>query len=143
VQKNDLLFGFIIGFVLCLVVSAAGYFIWRNQSGGDLDRLAGEYRASQQRADEQIKGLERVIGEQRERINDIEASNQRLEVNIRDARELCEQAIGGSGKAADDIRSAIELSKTLTTALKDIDRILSGRRSGGDSGDGHNNMADL
>jgi hypothetical protein len=143
VQKNDLFFGFCIGFVLCLILSGAGYFIWSDRTGGDFDILTGEYRTSQQRTTETIAGLERTIGEQRERIDDLTTSHSQLEFNIRNARGICEQALGGSEKTAGDIRSAIELSKTLTTALKDIDRLLRGGRSGSDSGNGLDNLEDL
>jgi hypothetical protein len=127
---------FVIGLVLG--VTGAGLIAY-HRTGGDLDWFTGEYRASQQRAAEAVTGLERTIGEQRERIDNLEASNSRLEDNIRSARGICESALGGSEKAAGDIRSAIELSKTLATALKDINRIL----NSGDTSDGPGNVDDL
>jgi hypothetical protein len=139
VQKNTIT-AFIIGLLLGCVAAGAGYVIWSYLTGGDPDILTGEYRASQQRTAETIAGLERTIGEQRERINDLSSSNSRLAFNIRNARGICEQALGGSEKTAGNIRSAIELSKTLATALKDIDRLLRGGRSGSDSLD---NVEDL
>jgi chromosome segregation ATPase len=134
----------IIAFAVGLLLGAAGTgFVACYRTGGNFDWFTGEYRASQQRAAEEIAGLERTIGEQRKRIDDLEAGNSRLEGHIRDARGLCEQALGGSEKAAGNIRDAISLSKALTGALTDINRVLNRDRSSGDSGDGMDNMEDL
>jgi predicted RNase H-like nuclease (RuvC/YqgF family) len=134
----------LIAFVIGLALGVAGTgLVTCYRTSGEPDYLAGEYRESQQRTAETITGLERTIGEQRERIDDLETSNNRLTEHIRSARGISEQVIRRSEETAGDIRSAIALSKELADALKGIDRILRGNGSGGDSRNGVDNMEDL
>jgi hypothetical protein len=136
---RNLVICFITGLVLGVFGAGIAGHIMGNTEVGELDGAAGEYRASEQRTAEQIAGLERTIGDQRERIDYLTASNNRLESNIRSARGICNEALRGSEKTTGDIRSAIELSKTLTIALKNLDRIL----NSGNSGNGVDNVEDL
>jgi phage shock protein A len=146
VQKNTL-----IGFFAGVLLGAVGAgLVAHYRAGGDADYLIGEYRASEQRSAETVSGLTDTIERLRGRIAELEQSNSqirasysRLEANNRDAGRILDEAIGGSETAGTDIRSAIALSKKITDALKDSNRILNRGRSGGDSGDGLDNVENL
>jgi chromosome segregation ATPase len=130
VWKNRIV-SFVIGLALG-ILGAAGFLI--GQSGGT-GGLAELDRANQQRTAETVASLERTIGEQRERIDDLETSNNRLKEHIGDARGIVEQLTISTGTAATDIRSAIILLQTITDQVKSLDGIL-GRGDTGSSGGG-------
>jgi chromosome segregation ATPase len=146
VWKN-IIIAFVIGVALGILGTA-----WAVLAGqfGDPGGLAGIDRANQQRTAEAVDGLERTVGEQRSRIteleqsnSDLQASHNRLEKHIGDARGIVEQLAISVTTEADDIRSAIELYKRITDQVKSLDYILSRGDTGGDSGDGLDNLDDL
>jgi chromosome segregation ATPase len=139
VWKNRIV-SFVIGLALGILGTAGAVLIGQS---GDPGGLAELDRANQQRTAETVASLERTVGEQRERIARLQASNSRLEEHIEDARGIVEQLTVSVGTAADDIRSAIALLKTVTDQVKSLDRLLGRGDPGGDSGDGLDNIQDL
>jgi hypothetical protein len=140
VQKN-IVVAFVIGLALG-VLGTAGAVLFTGGSG-DAGGLAELDRANQQRTAEAVDGLGRKIEEQRERITELESINSRLTSNNRDARGIVKQLAISTGTAASDIRSAIELYKKITDQVKSLDYILGRGDTGGDSGDGLDNLEAL
>jgi hypothetical protein len=138
-QKNTII-SFAIGLAVGILGTASVILAGRSGPAGD---LAGLDRANQQRTTKTVADLERVIGEQRERIDGLEASNSRLNGHIRDARGIVEQLAVSTGSEAIDIRSAITLLKKITDQVKSLNSVLGGEPPGGDSGDGLADMEDL
>jgi hypothetical protein len=139
VRKNTII-AFIIGLALGILGTAGAVLIGRS---GDAGGLAELDRANQQRTAETVTSLERTVGEQRERIDHLQASNSRLERHIGDARGIVEQLTISTGAGAADIRSAIELLKAITDQVKSLDGILGRGDTRGDSGDSVDNLEDL
>jgi hypothetical protein len=139
VWKNRIV-SFVIGLALG-VLGAAG-FVLVGQSGGS-GGLAELDRANQQRTAETVGRLERTVGEQRDRIDSLETSNQRLEKHIGDARGITERLMVSTGTTSVDIRSAIILLKEITDQVKNLDGVLGRGDTGGGSGDGVSNIQDL
>jgi hypothetical protein len=127
VWKNRII-AFAIGLALGILGTAGTVLI--GQSGG-AGGLAGLDRANQLETARTVAGLERTVGEQRERINHLEANNSRLEKHIGDARGVVEQLTISTGTEAADIRGAIELLKTITDQVKSLDGILGGGDTAG------------
>jgi hypothetical protein len=133
VQKNTVI-AFVIGLALG-ILGTAGAVLFTGRSGG-FGELTELDRANQQRTAEAVTGLERTVGEQRERITELEQSNNRLAANNRDARGIVEQLVLSTGTETTNIRSAIALYQKIADQIKSLDDILSrGDTSGGGPGD--------
>jgi chromosome segregation ATPase len=129
------LIAFTVGLALGILGTAGTVIIGRS---GDAGGLAELDRANQQRTAETVDGLKRTVGEQRERITELEqsnsvlrASNSRLEKHIGDARGIVEQLRISTGTEATNIRSAISLLEKITDQVKRLDGILSRGDTGG------------
>jgi septal ring factor EnvC (AmiA/AmiB activator) len=131
---------FIVGLALGILGTAGA--VLAGQSG-DPGGLAGLDRAVQQETERTVANLERTIGEQRKRIDDLQASNSRLEERITDARGIVEQLTVSTGSAAQDIRSAITLFQTIKDQVNRLDGVLGSGPPGGSGGDGVDNVQDL
>jgi hypothetical protein len=139
VWKNRIA-GFVTGLALGILGTAGAVLIGQS---GDPGELAGLDRANQRGTERTVESLERVIGEQRERINDLEASNNRLQINNRDAGRIAQQLTISTGATASDIRSAIGLLRTITDQVKSLNRVLNSGDTGSDSGNGVDNVENL
>lgn len=137
--KNRII-SFIIGLALGVLGTAEAILI---RQSGDPGGLAELDRANQQETERTVERLERTIGEQRERINDLETSNSRLEGHFRIARGITQQLMVSTGSAATDIRSAIILHQTITDQVKSLDRLFVRGDTSGDSGDGLDNLENM
>jgi ABC-type transporter Mla subunit MlaD len=131
---------FVIGLALGILGTAGIILIRQSGYPGD---LAGLDRAVQQETERTVTSLERTIGEQRRRIDDLQASNSRLEERIGDARGIVEQLTISTGTEAANIRSAIALLQTIKDQINRLDGVLGRGPPGGSSGDGVDNVADL
>jgi hypothetical protein len=134
------LIAFTIGLALGILGTAGAVLIGRSGGAGGLAELD---RANQQRTAETVAGFERSIGEQRERIAELESINSRLTANNRDARGIVKQLAISTGSGAEDIRSAISLLEKITDTVKSLDGVLGRGDTGGDSGDSLDNLEDL
>jgi septal ring factor EnvC (AmiA/AmiB activator) len=130
VWKNRLI-GFAVGLAVGILGTAGIVLTGRS---GDPGEFASFNRANQRETERTIENLERVIGERQERIDDLEASNNRLETSNRDARRITEQLAISIRTEADDIRSAIELLKTVTDQVKSLNGVLGSGDTGGGGG---------
>jgi hypothetical protein len=139
VQKNTII-AFALGLALGILGTAGAVLAGQSGSAGD---LTGLDRAVQQRTAETITDLERTVGEQRERIDDLQASNSRLEERIGDARGIVEQLAISTGAEAATIRSAITLLQTIKDQVYRLNGVLGRGDTGGDSGDGVDHVEDL
>jgi hypothetical protein len=126
VSKNTVI-AFVIGLALGILGTAG--FILIGQSG-DPGGLAELDRAVQQQAAVTVGELERTVNEQRERIDNLQASNTRLEECLGDARRISAELTVAVESESVDIRSAIVLLKKITDQVKSLNGVL----GGGDSG---------
>jgi hypothetical protein len=131
---------FIVGLALGILGAAGAVFIGQSGDPGD---LAGLDRAIQQETERTVANLERTIGEQRERIDDLQASNSRLEEYIGSARAISAELAVSVATGAADIRSAITLLQTIKDQVYRLDGVLGSGPPGGSGGDGSDNLEDM
>jgi chromosome segregation ATPase len=143
VWKNRIV-SFAIGVALGVLGTAGAVLVGQSGDSGELAQLD---RANQRQTAETVAGLERTVGEQRDRITELEesnsnlrASNQKLESNNRDARGIVEQLTVSTGTEATDIRSAIALHETIKDQIDRLDRVLGGGDTGGGGSGGMGGM---
>jgi ABC-type transporter Mla subunit MlaD len=131
VWKNRIV-SFAVGLALGVLGTAGAILAGQSGDPGELAKLD---RANQLETERTVASLERVIGEQRERIDDLEASNSRLDRNIRDARGISAELTESARAAGTDIRSAITLLKTIKDQVYRLNGVLNrGDTGGGGSG---------
>jgi hypothetical protein len=136
--------GVVIAFAFGLVLGIVGAGVFILAGGpGPVGEFSGLFRAGERETKRTVAGLERALGEQRERISELEASNQRLESSnsrlaehIGDARRLSEELAVSVGTTAADISSAKRLHQKITEQVKGLIGVLNrGSPGGGGSGD--------
>jgi hypothetical protein len=132
---HDMLFGFFLGVGVTLIFAVVGTC----GSGGGLDgnRAVAELDKANQRESERLIGeLEQSNQRQRDRIDDLEASNSRLESHLRGARGVYQQLELSNQSEGTDIDRAIGLYNGLTKAFRDLGYFLgdSDPRDGGPDG---------
>jgi chromosome segregation ATPase len=119
--------------IIALIISIAfGLVTDHYRESVEPGELAKLNRAVQQKTDRTIEELERTVSGQRERINNLEASNNRLTEHIGNARRISAELTVSTESTAVDIRSAIELLEKITIQVTDLNREL----DSGDTGSG-------
>jgi chromosome segregation ATPase len=130
VSKKDVVFCALV-ITLGLVFAVVPGYIREYYTGelADARRLSDEYRSELDRA--------------AERITSLEASNSRLNEHLRSAGRNAERLESLTRETISDTRAASRLVKEITIQVQGLIGELDRWRSGGDSGDGLDNLEDL
>jgi hypothetical protein len=130
VEKKEFVTFVILSILGAVCAGILGYI--RDGHFGELEdarRLSIEYRSELARA--------------AERITSLEAINHRLNEHLRSASGHVERLEILTGKTISDTRAAIGLVKEITVQVQGLISELDRWRSGGDSGDGVDNLEDM